>query len=495
MQQVEATDRPAKTIEFRIHLTARQSEAWRLLHDDSVDEVLYGGSKGSGKSLFGCAWCYLRAQEIIQEFGLQPRKYPLLVGFMGRKRGIDFVKTTLETWKKLIPPEAYTIREQAREIVIANTVKIGFGGLDSPEVVEQFNSAEHAFFFIDQAEEITRDDVAALRASLRMSIAVRRGPEWERRKPKYKALYTANPAPCWLRDEFVHGQDPRKRFVKALPSDNPYLPPDYIRRLKDTYRHRPELIQAYVYGSWDDFSAADQVIRAEWVDHAKELTIHWDYPIPRLITCDPARFGDDETVIYGLEGTEIVLSEIYGQKDTMYTANRLWTLAHRWDDCLIVIDSVGIGGGIADRLVEMGANVLQVNSAARASNPNRYYNLRAEMWDLAAEMFAQGDVQLRNQEPVLVGQLTAPKYEYRGSRMLIEDKEQIKERLGRSPDRADAYVMGLYGYLYLVKDRRLRLSEGVKRHEPPKRTVSPPPKSMAWRIEQRRRKEMEAKAW
>ena len=64
-------------------------------------------------------------------------------------------------------------------------------------------------------------------------------------------------------------------------------------------------------------------------------------------------------------------------------------------------------------------------------------------------MIAAGDVELKNTDPKLVGQLCSPKYEFRSGKILIESKADIKKRLGSSPDRGDAYVNGLYGLQYV----------------------------------------------
>jgi len=112
-------------------------------------------------------------------------------------------------------------------------------------------------------------------------------------------------------------------------------------------------------------------------------------------------------------------------------------------------DCIGLGGPILDRLREMSDGAYQVrdiNSAERQNSgvPAQYYNRRAEMWDMASKLFSAGDVELHHNDPVLRSQLCTPRYEFRNGKILIEAKEKIKDRLGRSPDRADAYVMGLY---------------------------------------------------
>ena len=89
-------------------------------------------------------------------------------------------------------------------------------------------------------------------------------------------------------------------------------------------------------------------------------------------------------------------------------------------------------------------NVLGIDNAGRSEEPEQYFNLRSEIWCKSADMFADGDVQLKNIDHKLKGQLTTPTYEFRNGKILIESKADIKKRLGNSPDRADAYVNGLY---------------------------------------------------
>ncbi len=416
-------------------LTAKQTLAWDTLRRGDIKEILYGGAKGGGKSVFGCMWCFAKALEIIRECKIAPRKHPIPVGFMGRKRGVDFTNTTLETWKRFIPVNMYEIKSKPAEIIIAKRVKILTGGLDNSEIINKFNSAEYAFFFLDQAEEIDAEQVGELRATFRLIINDKKIPG--------KGLFTANPAPSFLKDEFILNPTPDRLFIQALPTDNHHLGPEYIEVLKDSFRNRPELLKAYVEGSWESLGGFDQVIKDSWVRNAAGITL---YPprIKKLITCDPARYGDDETVMYYLENTDIKEEIIYGQKSLMHTANVLHVLSHNHDDCLIVVDVCGIGAGVVDRLIEMGDNVLGIDNASKSEEPEKYYNLRSQIWCKAGDMFADGDIQLKNADHRLQGQLCTPRYEFRNGKILIEAKADIKKRLGNSPDRADAYVNGLY---------------------------------------------------
>lgn len=420
---------------FEPNLTIKQTIAWDAIQRDDIKEVLYGGAKGGGKSVFGCLWCFSRTLQIIKQCNIKPQKHPVPIGFMGRKRSVDFTNTTLETWKRFIPHDLYTIRGKPAEIIIADRVKILTGGLDNSDVVRKFNSAEYAFFFIDQAEEVDASQIGELRATFRLII--------NGKKILGKGLFTANPAPSFLKEQFILNPTDDRLFIQALPNDNPFLGSDYIEILKDSFKNRPELLKAYLEGSWDILGGFDQVIKDSWVTDASRITLKPDR-LKKLITCDPARYGDDETVIYYMENTHIMNQLIYGKKSLMHTANVIYTLACEHDNCLIVLDECGLGAGLMDRLIEMGNDVWGVDYSGKSDEPQKYYNLRSQIWCRAADMFAEGDIELKDIDTKLKSQLCSPAYEFRNGRILIEPKSQIKKRLGNSPDRADAYVNGLY---------------------------------------------------
>ena len=251
-----------------VQLTERQQQAFNALNKGSVD-VMYGGAKGGGKSFFLCWYVYMWAINVIKRYGLKPSKHPIHAAWIGRKQSVDFTATTLQTWQKVIPSSAYKLvggtERHPKHILINNTMAVDYGGLDKQETINKFNSAEYALIAIDQAEETTRDDVSVLMASRRLTI---------KNKPlHYKGLFTANPAQCWLKDEFINYASDNKIFVQALPSDNPYLPQDYINTLKDSFGHRPELLEAYLHGKWDALDGADQIIKGIWIDRALQNTL------------------------------------------------------------------------------------------------------------------------------------------------------------------------------------------------------------------------------
>jgi hypothetical protein len=166
-----------------------------------------------------------------------------------------------------------------------------------------------------------------------------------------------------------------------------------------------------------------------------------------VISCDVARFGADETVIAERVGNEARIARCHRGKDTMQTTGIIMELrrdlALRVGDCVVVVDEAGVGGGVVDRLRELGVRVQDFNGARRANDPLQFLNRRSEGWfQLLA---ALPGIRLA-EDPQLTADLVAPTFGYASSgHRVVEPKEKTKQRLGRSPDRADALIMAFAG--------------------------------------------------
>lgn len=395
--------------------------------------LMYGGAKGGGKSFWLCRWA-------VRKLG----QFKGNKGFLGRKRSVDFNNTTLETFRKAIDGRLYKINEQKKKIYFPHFEGvIDYGGMDDQDSINKFNSAEYGFIGIDQAEEVSRDDFSMLRGTLRHKL--KNGAE-----PDYQVRLTANPAQCWLKEDFIVNPKQGYTFIKALPTDNPFLAKDYINNLKEAFKHRPELLQAYLYGSWDDLSGHDLVCQYSWVEGAKNVDVHGPAR-KRIVVCDPAHFGDDTTVIYVMEersAIEVIDKEVVHHKSTMDTAGRLAAKRKQWSANLIGVDAIGIGAGIVDALNELGEPVLRIISSQKPTSETmaaKYFNLRSQIYFEGAKKIFEKKVRVPNDDTKLHGQLCSAKYEFiSNGRMKVEAKEDIKQRLDGSPDDGDAFMMGLH---------------------------------------------------
>lgn len=415
-------------------LTPKQDQAFSYLTDDLDRQVLYGGAKGGGKSHLFSIWVFYWCVQLIKKFKLKENRpqYPIPVGFIGRKRGVDFDKTTLETFRRVIPSEEYRINSQAKEIVIWDLVKVFYGGLDDQESINKFNSAENAFIAIDQAEETERQDVAVLQGSLRLKI--------NGVTPPYKELYTANPAACWLKNDFIISG--KGIYVPALFSDNPHLPSNYEQTLQRSFGFDDVLLRAYKDGDWDAVQADSVLIPSSIIEALKGRTT-LEVEEKHGVVCDPS-LGGDECVIYRMKNTEILQTKIMHEKDTMKIVGQCDFMMREIACRNFVVDGIGIGAGIGDRMKELEWDVYKLISSTGSNDP-KFSLVRDEMWFYAAQLIRQGKC-VYPQDEELRRQLSAVRFKIRDSdgAIKLEPKDATKKRLGRSPDRADAFVMWLW---------------------------------------------------
>ncbi len=431
---------PTDKIEVDIHLTPKQREAWVLLNNAKKLSLCYGGAKGGGKSFLFCLWTYMWCKQLIRLFKItKPLKNPLLVGFIGRQRAIDFDKTTLETFRRIIPQEAYRIKLQAKEIVIDEKVKVWYGGLDDRDTINKFNSAELAFNAIDQAEETEQTDLGTLEASLRLT---HNGVT-----PPYKSLYTANPAECHIKYRFAKPDERKSNeyFVPALHSDNPYLPEGYEQTLESAFAYDPKLLRAYKDGDWDVLLPTNQLITQKMIADLK-LGVFTKPVTKKLIACDPS-IGGDACCIKVFYNTKVVESMSIHERDTMKIAGKLYILGKKHTCMDFAIDGIGIGKGVVDRLIEMGGRVIDIQSAENADDKDHFANRRAEMWAYVAEQMQDKQLEAVDGDDgkEVSRQLVAVKYKLVSGRLQLVPKKETRKVLGRSPDDADTYVYGVWG--------------------------------------------------
>lgn len=154
---------------------------------------------------------------------------------------------------------------------------------------------------------------------------------------------------------------------------------------------------------------------------------------------DVARFGDDRTILFPRQGlVAFKPTEMRGAR-TNEIAARVALAKSKWRSEIEAVDDTGgYGAGVIDSLIQSGLSPLPVNFSGKAIDP-RYLNKRAEMWFEMAEWVKRGG--LLPNDPELVKELTAPTYTFQNGKFQVEPKDQIKERLGYSPDKADALCL------------------------------------------------------
>ena len=158
----------------------------------------------------------------------------------------------------------------------------------------------------------------------------------------------------------------------------------------------------------------------------------------RVIGVDVARFGDDRTVIQLRQGLWAHEPEVIRGQDNMHVAYRVAGIMNKFHPHAVFIDEGG-GQGVIDRLRDLGHTVIGVQFGGRAGDAT-YVNKRCEMWDLMAEWLTNGGRLPSHLE--LKTDLCVPTYSFDNTgRKKLESKDDIKKRLGKSPDCGDALAL------------------------------------------------------
>lgn len=111
----------------------------------------------------------------------------------------------------------------------------------------------------------------------------------------------------------------------------------------------------------------------------------------------------------------------------------------------ILVDSIGLGAGVVDRLIELGLPARGINVSESPSLGTQYRNLRAELWGKAKAWLERRDCFLPNDDR-LISELATVRYKFASNgKLQIESKDDIRRRGLPSPDVADAFVLTFAG--------------------------------------------------
>jgi hypothetical protein len=222
--------------------------------------------------------------------------------------------------------------------------------------------------------------------------------------------------------------------------------PEWVEERKVRWGVNSPIYQSKVLGEFPDISD-DSLILPKWIEAAQKRTIKRNgRPV---LAWDIARFGEDESVGMRREGGWVRVYRAHHKADTMTTTGHI-AKAHRDihaerglnDFPTHVVDVVGVGAGVYDRLVELGIPVVPYSGGEAPFDKERFVNARAEdYWNLR-EIFETGEIDIDELDDVLAAQLGSIKWtvDSRG-RVKIESKDDMRKRGMPSPDRADTLAM------------------------------------------------------
>lgn len=237
--------------------------------------------------------------------------------------------------------------------------------------------------------------------------------------------------------------------MKVSCVDSPRVSREYIREQAVRFGEESNAYRVRVLGEFplgDD----DTVIPIFLVEAAESRVINITPGILPIWGVDVARFGSDRTALCKRYGS--VVSEPIQWKrgyDTMQTVG--W-IKNQYDSAQgkdkpsdILVDVIGLGAGVVDRLRELKLPVRGINVSESPALGDQYINLRAELWFKGREWLEARDCSLPD-DPVLRAELATPRYKFTSSgKRQVESKDEIKRRGVPSPDLADALILTFAG--------------------------------------------------
>jgi len=226
----------------------------------------------------------------------------------------------------------------------------------------------------------------------------------------------------------------------------------YAERMAKKYGVESNFYRIRVLG---EFPLADEdtYIPIYWAEAARDRQIWPQNSYDLVYGVDVARsLNRDRTVIAKRRGDQFLPYHVVRYNDTMKIVRDVAQMADREKPKAIFIDVIGVGGGVFDRLKQLGYPVIAVNSAETISMefPEKYVRLRDELWGKMRDWLEAGRGKLwDNEDNDLIGELSTPKAWLQGAKTKIESKDEMRERLKKtggdesngSPDIADAHIM------------------------------------------------------
>jgi len=244
--------------------------------------------------------------------------------------------------------------------------------------------------------------------------------------------------PLWV--ALAANPDERTLIQKVNFYDNPFCPQELKRQ---AFECKQKSMADYLH-IWEGeplTQGAHKLIDSAKVRMAMTPKIK-ETTSPLVIGLDVARFGDDATVFCLRRGRKCLRFDVYRNLSNVEVANVATNIIEKYRPVKIFIDVGGVGGGVYDILKDRGfAEVIKgVNFGAKAINEERYANKRAEMWD-KINQWLDDEVELPKDENLFDELISVnKKYDFRG-RLTLEEKEEIKKRIGRSTDKSDSLAL------------------------------------------------------
>lgn len=416
-----------------------QQEFFNALRSEEYLYMLFGGAVQGGKTTLGLFALFMLC-----------KLFPGSRWAVVRKDGPTIKRNLLPLFNKWRPPgfigPVVGAGSASATAHCANGSEIIFfpESLDTDPEHNRWRGLLVNGFLLEEANELAESTFVK---------AQERAGTWKvpgKRQPMPYILLTCNPSRNWIYTRFYlpWKQERLEKpyyFQRALPDDNPHLTAQYRESLKNL---PPQAYKRFVEGDWDVLDEPDQLINYEWLLKAQKDVPHVSGK--NYLGVDVARYGDDDSCLARRNGNGLIGIERHHGLSTVQLGERVCAAITGWPVAPgdVRIDVIGLGAGTVDYCHSQRHQVIGFNVSEKAPLDNRYKNFKFKNkrswagWHLR-EAFRQGQIHISPtlETSRLFQDLAAWKYRISGDKVVeIESKDELKKRLGRSPDCGDAVI-------------------------------------------------------
>jgi phage terminase large subunit len=352
----------------------------------------------------------------------------------------DALYAEIRRWVNVLPPALKALldvkgdrielaTDPAESFVSARTSRA-----ESPEALQGVHS-DHVLLVVDEASGVPEQVFEAAQGSMSGDSAC--------------TILLSNPTRT--SGYFFESQtrmSSQWKTMRVSHEDSPRVSPKFVEEIAKKYGRDSNVFRVRCLG---EFPVVDDstVIPYHLVDSAVRRQVIGSPSATVVWGLDVARMGSDSTVLCVRKGREEPIFEAWNSLDLMQTTGRVKA---KWDTTPvderpfeIFVDSIGLGSGVLDRLRELGLPAQGINVAETPALAETYANVRAELWYKGKAWLEKRDCALPD-DLELIQELTSVRYSFTSSgKLKIESKDEIRKRIGRSCDKADAWLLTLAG--------------------------------------------------
>jgi hypothetical protein len=226
--------------------------------------------------------------------------------------------------------------------------------------------------------------------------------------------------------------------------DSPLVSDEFVKEMEMRYGDTSNAFRVRVLGEFP-LSDDNTIIPFHLVEAAQHRDIVVSEDTSVVWGLDVARFGSDATALCKRQGPVVTELRSWRGLDLMQTTGRVVAeyeaLSPSKRPTEILVDSIGVGSGVVDRLRELDLPVRGINVAESPSMGDTYMNLRSELWFKCKAWLEDRSCKLPKDDQ-LQAELTAIRYSFTSSgKMKAESKDEMRRRGVGSPDLADALCL------------------------------------------------------